>query len=89
MSNISRCLIIVFVFVSISCKNEIKDKNSTFETALGEKLNIPKDLTIYKPFEEAILDSTEIINSELKIFTRVNVSCATCINDIQLGWLSI
>lgn len=73
----------------ISCKEKklnsvkIKSLESVVETTLNKKLNIPDSLGVYAPFSKYIANESNILNSEFRIYSRVDASCGTCIGDIN------
>jgi len=73
----------------ISCKNfrnteEFKALEETVSSYIGKKLLLPDTLIVYKPFTNYYADSAEMFNSEFKIYTLINGSCGTCIDNIIL-----
>lgn len=73
----------------ISCKREQADNEKVklfkniVEVNLGKKLVIPKDLQLYAPFNHNSTDSIKLANSNLKLYSLINTSCATCIEEIS------
>lgn len=73
----------------ISCKREqIKNEKvelleNIVKVNLGRKLVIPKDLQLYTPFSQNSTDSAKIANSSLKLYSYVNTSCSTCLDEIK------
>lgn len=49
---------------------------------LGKELKLPKDLNAYTPFTNYKADSTQIAQADLKIYSHVNTSCGTCVQNI-------
>lgn len=94
MKNLINCCIVItipFMCLSgiLSCntkqnQQKIKSLRSVVEKTLEKKLLLPDSLITYKPFDNYIADSVEIFNSDYKIYTYVNASCGTCIQDIEL-----
>ncbi|QTD38551.1 hypothetical protein JL193_04490 [Polaribacter batillariae] len=81
-------VLITFVFCIISCKkgsnNEIKPLRSVIEKTIGKKLVLPDNIKIYAPFSNYIADSSNIWNSEYRIYSRIDASCGTCIGNIKM-----
>jgi hypothetical protein len=48
-----------------------------------KKLIVPANLKVYAPFDNYVLDSTQIANSALKLYVSINFSCPTCIDKIS------
>ncbi len=80
---------LLFTISMFGCFNMNEKKKSTtsiaiFDTlAIGKQLTIPDSLEVYKPFDNYSLDSNEIAKSSLKIYTFVDVSCSSCIDNIK------
>ena len=74
-----------FTICSLSNCN-IGNKQSS-DTALSnkkiEKFIQPDSLITYKPFALTNLDSSEIANSRLKIYSFIDASCSTCLERIN------
>ncbi|MBC7760073.1 MAG: hypothetical protein H7069_14530 [Phormidesmis sp. FL-bin-119] len=70
------------IFAIFACCKENSKTNDK------RKLTIPRNLTLYKPFQNYLMDSTEIARSKIKIYSSINFSCATCVNQID-DWQSI
>lgn len=71
----------------ISCGNpELDTKQATLKKIidqnLGTELKLPEDLTLYTPFTDYKADSTQIAQADLKIYSHVNTSCGTCVQNI-------
>jgi len=87
-------MISIFMVISIlSCKNgEIKEKEahlkSVVENCLGKKLIIPDSLITYAPFSDYLGDSIQWSNAKFKIYSHINASCPTCVQEIGL-WNNI
>lgn len=81
---------ISFISILFSCKNKTIEKNETkllkyvIEDNLGKELIIPESLSIYKPFNNYVKDSSQISNSEFKIYSHIDASCSTCVDNIEL-----
>ena len=69
-------------------RQKVEPLKVVLEENLGKKLAIPDGLMIYKPFTDYIADSSEIFSSSYRIYSYINVSCGTCINNIEL-WNSL
>ncbi|WP_417941939.1 hypothetical protein [Flavobacterium sp. RS13.1] len=86
-----RKILMYFYIISlfISCKREqIKNEKvelleNIVKVNLGRKLVIPKDLQLYTPFSQNSTDSAKIANSSLKLYSYVNTSCSTCLDEIK------
>ncbi|MFV0505960.1 MAG: hypothetical protein ACK5L5_04510 [Bacteroidales bacterium] len=64
--------------------NKITKLESVAEKALGKKLNLPDSLGIYAPFTNYLEnDKSDLLNSEYKIYSRIDASCGTCIGHIN------
>ncbi|MEJ5995227.1 hypothetical protein WG904_12430 [Pedobacter sp. Du54] len=50
---------------------------------IGKILMLPDSMEVYRPFPNYLLDSGKINQSTLKIYTFINVSCSTCLEDIE------
>lgn len=78
------CLSITYLVICsapiISCNN---NQNTSSNSIQGEIFTIIDDVQIFKGPEEHILDSSDMFNSSLRVFSYVNVSCATCLNEIK------
>lgn len=84
-------LIAFWIVIFTSCKNKPNEEKvdvlkNTIENNLGSKLSIPKKMRLYQPFNNYVADSMQIANANLKIYTRIDASCPTCINSIN-KWL--
>jgi hypothetical protein len=73
----------------IACKREEVDNEKVklfkniIEVNLGKKLLIPKDLQPYSPFNQNLTDSIKLANSSLKLYSLINTSCSTCLEEIN------
>lgn len=79
---------VFFLFILICCeKKENNEKvnilKKTIENSLGKKLSIPINLQSYTPFPQYIADSTELSHADLKLYTQINTSCSTCLEEIN------
>jgi peroxiredoxin len=85
-----KCVInfsIFFVFI-ISCKSKIEKKDilkheSIISKVLGTQLKLPLEFSTYDYLNSYKSDSTSTVNANFKIYSRINASCATCINHID------
>ena len=73
----------------VSCKNkqetdEVVSLKQVVENSLGKKLILPNSLQEYSPFSNYVADSVAVVNSEYKIYSKVDASCGTCISRINL-----
>lgn len=80
-------LLSIFLISAISChtRKDQEKKESfklTVENCLGKELIIPDSLITYSPYSNYIADSVEISQCDLKIYSHINASCPTCIQDI-------
>ena len=79
---------VVYLFFTIcllsncSTGNEQSSDNA-FSNKKIEKFTQPDSLIIYKPFALTSLDSNEIANSTLKIYSFIDASCSTCLASIN------
>ena len=88
MKTIKRCVFAFLVFFLFSC-SEKSEKNilkSLIEKNIGVELSIPKKLKMYRPFSNYNVDSLSASN--LKIYSLVDASCATCVDNI-IKWNNI
>lgn len=75
------------LLILFSCKEDrkIKALSDSIESNLNRKITIPDSLKEFKPFEN--YKNEDAFESNLKIVTSINASCATCVskvNDWQL-----
>ena len=82
-----------FVVISfiMSCKEKSNDNRlikDIIKNTLDKELVLPDELKAYIPFTNYITDSTKIFKSELKIYSYVDASCATCIENIK-SWAKL
>jgi len=47
-------------------------------------LIIPDSLSTYIPLPCYLADSAEMFNANLKVYSHINASCATCVKNIKL-----
>lgn len=89
----NKMMLLLIILVSTSCISKHNNNNNNneeirlkniIEGVLGEKLNVPDNVKVYKPLSEYKLDSTEMFSSNFKIYSHVNVSCGTCVRNIDL-----
>jgi hypothetical protein len=77
------------ISIFIGCKREQVDNEKVklfkniIEDNLGKKLLIPKDLKLYSPFNQNSTDSIKLANSSLKLYSHINTSCSTCLEEIN------
>lgn len=81
------CMVGMLCCSIISCKkDEVNPKQAALKKVidknLGTELKLPKDLTLYTPFSNYKADSTQIAQADLKIYSHVNTSCGTCVQNI-------
>lgn len=91
------CLFITYLLIcsvsTISCQNLRKSDSNNSQTKSntsiqGQHFNIVDDARIFTDTGDYILDSTDMFNSSLRVFSYVNVSCATCLDEIR-NWNSL
>lgn len=75
------------VICFISCNN-IGSKKEKVEykrdNSIGKKLILPQKMILYHPFVNSnSIDSTQIANSSLKIYSIVDGSCVECVGSIK------
>lgn len=82
----SPCIFFLYIAVVLSCQNNNK---KTLETKtqeegqiVGKIFQIPDSIQVFAPFEGYLLDSNEMFNSKIRIYSYLNVSCATCLDEI-------
>jgi hypothetical protein len=81
--------LLIFITLFSNCSsNTKKSKNINEITNTGKKLMLPDSLVLYKPFNDIIIDSNKIVNSTLKIYSYMNVSCPSCLSSIK-EWKNI
>lgn len=84
---ILKITIFLILLTLFSCENENDEKVKEFryivKENLGSKLIIPSDLQIYKPFSNYLQDSLEMSNSKFKVYSIINASCGTCIDNMK------
>lgn len=78
---------IFLVICFISCNN-IGSKRKKVEykrdNSIGKKLILPQKMMLYHPFLNSNnIDSTQIANSPLKIYSLVDGSCVECVGSIK------
>ena len=82
-------LIVILMFFLFSCRENKKYNDNgvslkpVIDNVLGDKLEIPDSLNVYTPFLKYVSDSVQISDSNFKIYTYINASCSTCIEDIS------
>lgn len=86
--------VLICPIANISCQNSHKENNSNHSQNTSErslqtkKLIIVDDIQVLRVTEEHVLDSSEMFNSPYRVFSYVNVSCATCLDEIK-QWNSL
>ncbi|MEN6457037.1 MAG: hypothetical protein ABFD10_22520 [Prolixibacteraceae bacterium] len=83
--------LIVLISSNVSCVNQSQEKKaieSLVQNCLGRKLLLPDSLVVYSPFNQYFMDSLEITRAYLKVYSYINASCPTCIEDIS-SWNEI
>lgn len=82
------CLFIICSVSALSCQNHQKsnsgnDQSRSNNSIQGEVFTIIDGVEVFTSMEKHILDSSGMFNSSLRVFSYVNVSCATCLNEIK------
>lgn len=80
-------MLLLCVISIISCEKKqntlkVNSFKTIIDTNLGKKLIIPDSLELYHPFPNYI-ETKEIRNSELKIYSHIDASCGTCIETLK------
>ncbi len=92
--SINYALLIICAVCLTSCQNKqeketIAKHRSIIDTTLGKKLKLPTVLSAYDCLNDYRSDSIGTSNPKFKIYSRVNASCGTCVDQIdQWGDLS-
>ncbi len=86
MKYVMKYVMILCLYSIISCKEKqnttkINSLKNIVNNNLGEKLKIPDSLEVYYPFSNS--HNKEMLNSELKIYSHIDASCGTCIENLQ------
>lgn len=77
------CLIITAIS-NIKCSLDTKKNTKFLRTEdLSKVITLPDSLVIYNPSDKANYDSNAVNNSELRIYSFVNVSCPSCITHLK------
>lgn len=81
-------MILLCTFSIISCKknqNIVKDDSFkvVIDNILGKKLIISDSLELYHPFLNVINSKEEVLNPKLKIYSHIDASCGTCIENLK------
>ena len=81
-------IVLCMYLILPACQNKINSKKveslkTAISSILGEQLILPTELRIYKPFSNYLADSLDIFNASQRIYSYVNVSCATCVRNIN------
>lgn len=91
------CLFVAYLLIcsvlTISCQNLRKNDSNNSQrksniSIEGKNFNIVEDVRIFTDTGNYILDSSDMFNSSLRVFSYVNVSCATCLDEIR-NWNSL
>lgn len=86
------CTIIIgiILLIFISCNSDKPESLATAaeravnDTLLGKKIIIPETFEAYIPDKKNILmDSLQMVLANYKVFSFINVSCVSCISDID------
>jgi hypothetical protein len=70
--------------IGTSCTQSKKKEKSADFTSIRKTLQIPEELSVYKPFMEYQMNESEITSAKYKIYSIMDVSCGSCIGDITL-----
>lgn len=87
MKTIIKITLLIFIaMIANSCnENHNKKKIDSFKTIidnnLGEKLNVPDSLVLYKPFPNS--NNQFLSDTKMKIYSHIDASCGTCIESLQ------
>lgn len=83
-------LLALFFLSCYNNKNREHEKilKAIVEENLGKKLLLPDSLIVYSPFSNYLKDSLEISTSNLKIYSYINASCATCVESMN-SWIKL
>jgi hypothetical protein len=78
----------IYLFFTISlltnCNTGNKQSSDiAFNNKKSEKFTLPDSLITYKPFTLTSLDSNEMANSTLKIYSFIDASCSSCLASIN------
>ncbi len=78
----------LFVIFLVSCENQNRQSHNSelvaaIDTILGTKLEFPELYQIYDPFARANIGDIKAAGYDYKIYSRVDVSCGSCIASIQ------
>lgn len=85
---------ILFITIISACGNDGQKtaKDNTVvprNISSAERVILPDTMEVYAPFKKYFMDSAEIArHSSLKVYSYVNVSCASCIAGIE-KWDSV
>lgn len=78
--------------VFLSCKNKktanVDERTGKINVILGKTFHSPSDIKLYMPFEKQFSDSIGMFNSKLKVFSYINVSCSTCLDELE-NWSTL
>jgi hypothetical protein len=89
MHLIKRILIIIIcTCIIVACDyNEKKTREKLFtsivENNIGKKIILPDNLTVYNPDSINNCENYDLISSEFKIYSHIDVSCGSCIGNIE------
>lgn len=77
-------MLLIFINSIISCEF---NKKTSLETegkrVLGEKLVLSDSIEVFKPFSNYKKDSLSISKSKFKIYSHINASCGSCIDQVE------
>ncbi|WP_316824657.1 hypothetical protein [Pedobacter miscanthi] len=81
-----KCIFILALMCLFSCGQS--QKYIPGQGLIKKALFVPEKLVVYTPFENYLLDSTQIAKSPFKIYVSINFSCPTCIEKVN-KWAAI
>lgn len=91
-----RCFFYAGIFIFFACNNNNKPQTiasaaemAVNDSVLGRTIYIPDSMEAYVPHKNDVyMDSAQLLNAPYKIFSFINVSCVSCIPDID-KWDSV
>lgn len=78
------CLLSCFLF--FACQDDernVETAGAAISKKIGKRITIPDSMELYVPFNNLLYDSSAIASSPLKIYTFIDVSCSSCIDNIE------
>jgi len=77
------CMLFILVLFS-NCNNTGEREQGVNKiTNKADTLFLPDSMVVYSPFHKGKLDSAQIANSALKVYSFVDVSCPSCLTNIK------